>query len=190
MGLYHYKDRIYVPGDGAAREQILRTHHDDPLAGHFGFRRTMELIQRKYYWPRLAEDVKDYVRTCSICPRVKSARHKPYGALQPLPVPKGPWTDLTMDFITGLPPSGRKGQAYDAILVVVDRFTKMAIYVAVRKTIDSVELASALMAHVISKHGVPESIVSDRGTVFTSGFWRAYCDHAQIKRRLSTSFHP
>ena len=189
-GLFRYNDRIYLAEDGAARAQVLRTHHDDPLAGHFGVRRTAELIQRKYYWPRLHSDVKEYVSTCTLCPRVKSARHKPYGELHPLPTPKGSWTDLTMDFITGLPPSGRQGHAYDAILVVMDRFTKMACYIAVKKTIDAQGLADALMAHVISKHGIPESIVSDRGTVFTSGFWSAFCYHARIKRKLSTAFHP
>jgi hypothetical protein len=188
--LFKYKDRIYLPEGGTARAQILRTHHDDPLAGHFGARRTLELIQRKYYWPRLHGDVKDYVATCTLCPRVKSARHKPYGELQPLPVPRGPWTDLTMDFITGLPPSGRHGQAYDAILVVMDRFTKMACYIPVKKTIDAEGLADAMMAQVVSRHGIPESIVSDRGTVFTSGFWSAFCYHTRIKRRLSTAFHP
>jgi hypothetical protein len=95
-----------------------------------------------------------------------------------------------MDFVTGLPPSGRRGQAYDAILVVVDRYTKMALYLPCRKSIDSAGLADLFIDKVIAKHGVPLSLVSDRGTVFTAHFWSSICHHAKIKRRLSTAFHP
>ena len=189
-GIWRYKNCIYLPQSGSMRSLILRSHHDDPLAGHFGAKRTTTLIQRKYYWPRLTQDVKEYVRTCTTCPRIKAARHKPYGELQSLPVPKGPWCDLTMDFITGLPPSGRNGHAYDAILVVMDRFTKMANYIATTKRIDAVGLADLFFERIVCRYGAPNSVVSDRGTVFTAQFWSAVCYHAKIRRRLSTAFHP
>jgi len=185
-----YRDRIYLPQGGAVRTQVLRSHHDDPLAGHFGAKKTLALIQRKYYWPRMVQDVKEYVATCATCPRIKAARHKPYGELQSLPVPKGPWSDLTMDFITGLPPSGRKGHAYDAILVVMDRFTKMASYIATTKRIDAAGLADTFFEQIVCRYGAPLSVVSDRGTVFTAQFWSAVCYHAKIQRKLSTAFHP
>ena len=189
-GVVRLDGRIYLPAGCGMRAQIIRSHHDDPLAGHFGAKRTQELISRKYFWPGLPTDVRTYVASCTTCARVKAARHKPYGELQPLPVPKGPWEDLTMDFITGLPPSGRKGEAYDAILVVVDRYTKMSLYIPCRKSIDSAGLADLFIDKVIAKHGVPLSIVSNRGTVFTAQFWTNVCYHAKIKRRLSTAFHP
>jgi hypothetical protein len=95
-----------------------------------------------------------------------------------------------MDFVTDLPPSKRRGKAYDSILVVVDRYTKMARYIPVRKTIDAAQLADTLVSKVIKLHGSPESIVTDRGSVFTAKFWSALCYHLNIKRRLSTAFHP
>ena len=95
-----------------------------------------------------------------------------------------------MDFITGLPPSKSAGQVYDSILVVVDRYTKLARYIGVRKTIDAPELASVLLRHWIKDYGLPDSIVSDRGSVFTAKFWSSLCYILKIKRRLSTAFHP
>jgi hypothetical protein len=138
----------------------------------------------------MGQDIKEYVATCAQCPRIKAARHKPYGELQSLPTPEGPWSDLTMDFITGLPPSGRRGHAYDAILVVMDRFTKMASYIATTKRVDAAGLADLFMEQIVCRYGAPKSVVSDRGTVFTAQFWSAVCYHARIRRKLSTAFHP
>jgi hypothetical protein len=97
-----------------------------------------------------------------------------------------------MDFIVDLPPSMEPGQtkAYDAILVVVDRYTKVVKYIPCRKTIDAPELAKVFIKHWFKDQGLPESIVSDRGSVFTSKFWTALCYHLSITRRLSTAFHP
>lgn len=95
-----------------------------------------------------------------------------------------------MDFITDLPPSVGESTAYDSVLVVVDRYTKMSLYVPVKKTITAEELATAFLRRVASVFGIPKGIVSDRGTQFTSHFWSALCYHMKVKRRLSTAFHP
>ena len=189
-GLLLYEGNVYVPRDSALRAEVLRQHHDDVLAGHFGRARTLELVGRKYYWPGLSRDVKDYVAGCDACQRSKAPRHKPHGLLQPLQAATRPLGDITMDFITGLPPSKSCGQVYDAILVIVDRFTKIARYVPVRKTIDAPELADTLIKAWVKDFGLPDSIVSDRGSVFTAKFWSSLCYYLKIKRRLSTAFHP
>ena len=93
-----------------------------------------------------------------------------------------------MDFVTDLPES--TASAYTGILVIVDRLTKMAIYLPCRKDIDSPELARMFFEHVICKHGVPDNIITDRGTQFTSRFWNRVCSHMSINHRLSTAFHP
>ena len=107
--LLRYKGRLYIPEDNALRQELISKCHDDPLAGHFGAEKTLDLLRRKYHWRNIAEQAQDYVRTCDICQRVKVAKHRPYGELQTLPLPKGPWQELTMDFVTGLPPSKRGG---------------------------------------------------------------------------------
>ena len=184
-------ERVYVPPGEGARGEILLRHHDDPLAGHFGHKRTLELIQRKYYWPRMQSEVKSYVKACRLCQQIKAPRRKPHGELQPLPPPKRPWSDITMDFITDLPPSLYRGKAYDALLVVMDRYTKMARYVPTRKTLKAHELAEVLADDVFLRDGgVPETIVSDRGTVFTARFWSSLCYHLKIRHNKSTAFHP
>ena len=189
-GTIFFKGKLYIPELGGGRLDLLHRMHDDPLAGHFGYSRTLEITRRNYYWPHMAKDIKEYVATCTQCQRIKPLRHKPYGSLQTLPQPRGPWLDLTMDFITDLPPSKRRGKAYDCILVVVDRYTKMAHYIPVKKTIDAPTLADVFISKIVRIHGVPESIVSDRGSIFTSRFWSALCFHLNIRRRLSTAFHP
>ena len=95
-----------------------------------------------------------------------------------------------MDFITNLPPSMRGGYVFNAILVVVDRFTKMAFYIPTTKTCTAEDLVDLLLDSVIRRFGVLRGIVSDRGSVFTSDFWSNFCYAARIKRKLSTAFHP
>lgn len=95
-----------------------------------------------------------------------------------------------MDFITDLPPSKRRGCVYDTILVIVDRYTKMVRYLPTQKTINAVNLAELFFEEIILRYGCPDGIVSDRGSVFTSGFWTEICYQSKMKRNLSTAFHP
>ena len=118
--LLKYNDKLYVPKEASVCKELLRRHYDDPLAGHFGVNKTSELMGQKYYWSSMKADVKEYVDTCNICKRVKVKRHRLYGELNALPQPTGSWKEITMDFITDLPPSKRKSNVYDAILVVVN----------------------------------------------------------------------
>jgi transposase InsO family protein len=188
--LLRHKGKLYVPPEPALREELMKVHHDDALAGHFGAKKTVELLTRKYYWDSIIQDTQVYVKTCDTCQHVQVPRHRPYGELQSLPQPQGPWKEVTMDFITGLPPSRRGDGVYDAILVVVDRYTKMARYIPTTKKLDASDLADLFFQEVIRFFGVPDGIVTDRGSVFTSQFWSEVCFAAKVKRRLSTAFHP
>ena len=89
-GLLRFKKAVYVPNDPAIRQEIMKINHDDPYGGYFGVERTTEVIRRKYYWPSIARDIKNYVRSCDVCQRAMSPKHKPYGELLPLPIPAGP----------------------------------------------------------------------------------------------------
>ena len=187
--MLHYQGLPYLPE--IIRTEIISRHHDDPLAGHFGIEKTRELVARKYYWPTLRADIDAYVKGCDVCLASKAVRHKPYGDLQSLPVPTHRWKDLSMDFVTGLPVSTNwKGETYDSILVIIDRLTKMVYYELVKVIINAPGLAEVIIDVVVRHHGLPDSIVSDRGSVFTSKFWSSLCYFLGIKRRLSTAFHP
>ena len=96
-----------------------------------------------------------------------------------------------MDFVTGLLVSTNwKRETYDSILVIVDRLTKMIQYEPVKITMDAPSLAEVFIDTIVRHHGLPDSIISDRGSVFTSKFWSSLCYFLGIKRRLSTAFHP
>ena len=101
---------------------------------------------------------------------MRAPQHRPYGELQALPCPDRPWQEITMDFITGLPPSRRGDKVYDAIYVIVDRYTKMALYLPIVKTITTTELADLFLNEVVRRFRAPRGIVSDRGSIFTSKF--------------------
>jgi hypothetical protein len=189
-GLVYKADALCIPEDVAFRTELMRMHHDDPLAGHFGAAKTVRLISRKYWWPSLSKDVKDYTSSCGVCQRTRTQRHRPYGEMQPLPIPDGPFEELSMDFITDLPPSSRSGTVYDSILVVVDRYTKTARYIPCNKTCTAEELATLFYTEIVCRYGIPKGIVSDRGSVFTSAYWSSFCYEAHTKRRLSTAYHP
>ena len=186
--LYHKS--LYVPEDSALKQELLVKYHDDPLAGHFGYEKTVELIRRWYNWPGLTTEIRDYINTCDVCQRVKVYRHKPYGKMQLLPKPIRPWEEITVDFIIGFPPSKTYNNMFDTILVVVDRFTKIARYIPCRKNLIAKEFADIFIDEIISKYRTPEGIVSDRGSLFISLFWSDIYFLLKIKRRLSTAFHP
>jgi len=135
-------------------------------------------------------DIREYVTTCSVCQNVAIPRHKPYGKLEPLPVPSGPWQEVSLDFITQLPRSHIGTAEYDAILVVVDRYTKIVKFIPTTTNIAAPEFAAQFHENIELKYGSPKGIVSDRDTRITSKFWAEVCTYSLIKRRLSTAFHP
>ncbi|MBW0558095.1 hypothetical protein O181_097810 [Austropuccinia psidii MF-1] len=118
--------------------------------------------------------------------RNKNIHHKEFGLLKPLPIPNGPWICLSMDFITKLPLSN----SFDSILVIVDSFSKMVVFMPTSSSITSLDLAHLFIKNILSKHGLPSSIVSDRGFLFVSSFWTNLCQQLNISRELSTAYHP
>lgn len=186
QGILLYRGRIFVPNHDELRLYIIRAHHDTPAFGHPGRAKTLELIQREYYWKSIRKDVDRYVRNCDTCRRSRTARHSPFGLLRSLPTPQAPWQDISMDFVVGLPWSN----GHDAIWVVADRLTKQRHLVPCRGDVDARELADLFLQWVFRLHGLPETIVSDRGTQFASHFWGRLCERLQIGRRMSTAFHP
>ncbi|MBW0553093.1 hypothetical protein O181_092808 [Austropuccinia psidii MF-1] len=124
--------------------------------------------------------------SCQQCSRNKNIHHKKFGLLKPLSIPSGPWNSLSMDFINHLPLSS----SFYSILVVVDRFSKMAIFIPAYSTLTALDLAQIFISHVFYKHGLPISIVSDKGSLFVSSFWTQLCQQLMISRDISTAFYP
>ena len=94
-----------------------------------------------------------------------------------------------MDFIIGLPPSRQGDRVYNAIYIVVNRYTKMALYLLIVKTITATKLADLFLNEVVRRFKIPRGIISNRGSIFTSKFWSELYFTIKIKRRLSTAFY-
>jgi Integrase core domain. len=153
----------------------------------------MEVNGRQWSWwggtfggQGMTKEVKQYVEGCDLCQRNKNRTQPPAGKLLPNEVPEKPWTHITADFIVKLP----LAQGYDAILVVVDRLTKMAHFVATTEKTSAVGLARLFRDHVWKLHGLPESIISDRGPQFAAGLMKEVNEMLGIQTKLSTAFHP
>lgn len=123
-----------------------------------------------------------------MCQRFKTPRHRLYGELSLLSMPTRPWKEISIDFITELPSSRSGNDIYDAILVIVDRFSKMALYIPARSTWIAENLADVLFEKVLLFFDGVKGIVFDRGVLFTSGYWSAICYSSRVKRKLSTAF--
>jgi transposase InsO family protein len=173
-------------------EAIIRQHHDDPVHGHTGVSRTMELIQRNYHFKNMKKKVEDYIKKCADCQRNKHATHAQYGESQAIEIPSRPWEDIAMDFITDLPWSEDPvtGYKYNAICNVVCRFSKGAEFIPFRKDFTAQQLGHVLNDRVVRYHGIPKSIISDRDKLFTSNYWATLMAAIGTQRKLSTAYHP
>ena len=121
-----------------------------------------------------------------VCAQSKTPQQAPSGLLQPLPVPHHPWSHISLDFVTGLPPS----DGNTTILMVVDRFSKGAHFIPLPKLPSAKETAQLMVQHVCRIHGLPVEIVSDRGPQFSSKFWKVFCTLIGSSASLSSGFHP
>ncbi len=139
----------------------------------------------------LQQDVEAYVKGCNVCLASKAVCHKPYRDLQLLPVLTHQWKNLLIDFITGFPILANwKGDSYDSILVIIDQLTKIRHYKLVKITIDTLGLAEVIINVVVRHHGVPESILMNRGLLFTLKFWFSLYYILGINKKLFIAFHP
>ena len=182
-----WRGRIWLPFFEPLRTQVIQETHDSALSGHPGRDLTKMLISRRFTWPGLSQDVRKFLRNCDVCGRTTIWREKRRGLLKPLPIPDRIWSELSMDFITGLPPSG-PDQA-DTIMVITDRLSKSVILEAMTSTTTEA-VAERLLGSFVRHHGLPSAIVSDRGPQFVGYVWKRICELLKITRRLSTAYHP
>ena len=185
-GLWYRGDRLVVPGRDLRRE-VCGQAHDSPYSGHFGQTKTIDLVQRHYWWPGMRKDIIEYVRTCDTCQRCNYSRLKPAGLVQPLHIPTSPWEAVSMDFIMDLPKTKTDN---NAIIVFVDRLTKMVRLAATTTEVFAKETADLLIHNVVRHHGLPKELLTDRDSRFTSGFFSRLSERWGIRHLKSTAYHP
>ena len=149
--------RIYVPNNKDLKEEIMREHYDPADVGHLGQHRMQELIKRTYWWLGLKEDVKKYVQGCVKYQQNKVQHQRKTGELHPLEIPEGPWQDISINMIEPLLRSNRM----DAIVVIVDQFTKIIRLKATTTSISLEGIAKIYRDKIWKIHGVPKIILSD-----------------------------
>ena len=181
-----YKERkVYVLKDDKLRVEIIRLHHNMPVGGHRGQQKTVELVTCNFWWPGVTKEVKRYVKGCNACQWNKNRTEQLAGKLMPNSIPEKPWMHISVDFITKLP----LAQGYDLILVVVNRLTKMVHFVSTTEKTSAEGLAQLFRDNVWKLHGLPKSIISDRGPQFTAGIMKELNEILGIKSKLSTAFY-
>ncbi|OMO64097.1 reverse transcriptase [Corchorus capsularis] len=185
-GQFRRKGKLVVGADTKLRRELLELFHSSSGGGHSGMDATTKRIAAVLYWKGMKKAVRQFVRECSVCQQYKYDNSAYPGLLQPLPLPKRIWTDISMDFIEGLPKSGGK----DVILVVVDRLSKYNHFIALSHPFSALQVAQVFLDSIYKLHGAPESIVSDRDKVFISKFWTELLKLMGTKLKLSTAYHP
>jgi len=185
-GIMYKEGKVYVPKDEKLRVEIIRLHHDMLIGGHGGQWKMVELVTKNFWWPGVTKEIKRYVERCDACQRNKNRTEQPAGKLMPNSIPEKPWMYISADFITKLP----LAQSYDSILVVVDRLTKMVHFIPTTEKKSAEGLARLFRDNVWKLHGLPESIISDRGPQFVAGLMKELNKMLGIKSKLLTAFHP
>ena len=186
-GLWYRENKITVPNVGTLRMEGISLHHDTPYAGHTGRDRTLEQLKRYLWWPKMGQDVYDYVSKCDLC-------QEKQGCKSEASRPSVAFAKSQMDYgqvclwISSHSCQTERGQT--AIIVFVDRMSKMTVLSPARTDMGAKEVAHIFMDKVCSRFGFPKSIVSDRDTRFTSAFFKEVCLHLSIKQNMSTAFHP
>ena len=155
------------------------------ILGHFGAQKTADYIRRWYWWPKMGNEIAKFCDSCGICQVNKTSTKRPVGLLHPLPIPNRPWGSIGMDFMGPFPES----EGYDYLWVVICQLTSQVHLVPVKTTIKASELAWTYVKEVVRLHGLPDSIVSDRDSKFTSKFWRETHRLLGTKLLMSTAFH-
>ena len=186
-GAYYLADRLWVPVFGDLRKVVLDEAHKSRYSIHLGADKMYYDLKKSYWWPHLKIDVAEYVSKCVTCAKIKAEHQKPSGLLQQPEIPVWKWERITMNFITKLP---RMNGGLDTIWVIVDRLTKSAHFLAIKESDNVEKLSQPYIKEILSRHGVPISIISDRDPRFASKFWRSL--HASLGANLdmSNAYHP
>ncbi|GJS00994.1 reverse transcriptase domain-containing protein [Tanacetum coccineum] len=179
--------RSWLPCYGDLLTVIMHESHKSKYSIHLGSDKMYQDMKKLYWWPNMKADIATYVNKCLTCAKVKAEHQRPSGLLVQPKIPEWKWDNITMDFVTKLP---KTSQGYDTIWVIVDRLTKSAIFTPMRETDPLDKLARLYLKEVVTRHGIPVSIICDRDPRFASNFWRSLQNALGTNLDMSTAYHP
>ena len=186
-GLLYFMNRLWIPDRHNLRNLIMKEAHNTRYSMHPGMDKMYKNLRVQFWWPGMKKDISLYVAKCLTCAKVKSERQCPSGLLEQPEIPVWKWENISMDFITKLP---RTSSGHDSIWVIIDRLTKSAHFLPIRETYSVEKLSRIYINEIVSRHGVPLSIISDRDGRFTSHFWKSLQKALGTQLDLSTAYHP
>jgi hypothetical protein len=186
-GILWFEDRLVVPKDLELRNKNFDEAHLSKFSMHLGSNKMYHDLRSLYWWTRMKREIAKYISKCDTCQRIKASHLKIAGTLQPLPIPSWKLEDISMDFIVGLPNTSRH---HDSIWVIVDRLTKAAHFLPVHTTHKAERYAKIYIDQIVCLHGIPRTIISDRGTPFVACFWEQLQKSLGTTMIRSSAYHP
>ncbi|GKD16045.1 putative reverse transcriptase domain-containing protein [Tanacetum coccineum] len=182
-----FGNRVWLLRYGGLRYLVMHESYKSKYSIHPASNKMYQDLKFLYWWPNMKADIATYVSKCLTCAKVKEEHQKPSGLLQQPEINVWKWERITMDFVSGLP---RTPCGYDTIWVIIDRLTKSAHFLPIKKT-DSIEKLTRLyLKEIVCRHDVPVSIILDRDSHFTSNFWRSLQKALGTNLDMSTAYRP
>ncbi|GKD48402.1 putative nucleotidyltransferase, ribonuclease H [Tanacetum coccineum] len=181
------KNRSWIPLFGDLRALIMHESHKSKYSIHPGSDKMYQDLKKLYWWPNMKAEIATYVKKCMTCAKVKAEYQKPSGLLVQPKIPEWKWENITMDFVTKLP---KTASGQDMIWVIVDRLTKSAHFLPAKENDSMEKLTRQYLKDMVSRHGVPISIISDRDGRFVSQFWQSLQEAFGTQLDMSTAYHP
>ncbi|GKD29042.1 putative reverse transcriptase domain-containing protein [Tanacetum coccineum] len=170
-----------------AKFLIMHKSHKSKYSIHPRSDKMYQDLKKLYWWPNMKSEIATYLSKCMTCAKVKAEYQKPFSLLVQLVIPVWKWESIIMDFVTKLPKT-TSGQ--DIIWVIVDRLTKSAHFLPMKETDTMEKLTRQYLKEVVSRHGVPVLIISDRDSKFISYFWKSLNEALGTQLDMSTAYHP
>ena len=186
-GLLFYKDKLCIPK--GLLSQFFLLHHSSPIGGHLGSKRLHQQLKDYYFFPKMATTIEEFTKSCIPCQKNKHNNSANAGLLQSLPPPKGRWTDINVDLITGYPEVEYLNQKVNAILTIVCRFTRRVNFYAISSKFAAIDFTNLFTRFYMPLHGIPETITTDRGTQFTAEIFQKTLKLWNIQSRISVTNH-
>ncbi|GJY73546.1 putative reverse transcriptase domain-containing protein [Tanacetum coccineum] len=186
-GTRYFGNLVWFPRFGGLRDLVMHESHKSKYYIHPGSDKMCQDLKLLYWWPNMKAGIATYVSKCLTFAKVKAEHQKPSGLLQQPKIPVWKWERITMDFVSGLP---RTPNGYDTIWVIVDRLTKSAHFLSMKKTDSMEKLTRLYLKEIVCRHGVPVLIISDRDSHFTSNFWRSLQEALGTNLDMSTAYQP
>lgn len=185
-GLLYKNNCLVIPSAFPLIPKKLAQFHYSAMGGHEGALKTFKKLTQEVYWKGMHKDVIELIKRCQECQENKYATTSPTGLLSPLPIPSQIWSNVSMDFVEGLP----RSKGYNSILVVVDRLSKYSHFIPLKHPFTPKIVAEVFIREVVKLHGFPEIVVSDRDKVFLSKLWEELFKQYGVVLHKSSVYHP